>query len=551
MENLDEKLYEDYKNGEKEAFEHLYNKYKNKIQYFINNIIKDKEKAEDIAQETFIYVLQHPKRDGYSFKYYIYLVAKSRAINYINTEKNRNEINEKYLSKEETVENDIYEIVAKKEKQKEITYSSAEECIKLSQEIITNKIAKYNGEDKRIIQVQVNSGINNNLVPIKSSLIKVQAPKIALDYSESVIIRAATAVVHAAVHNVHIVLAVNIVRIIVLCGSVAYSAYLFNNSVDSSHYLAVCLFLQSVIVVKLCRLKVKLQEFVKADQGELIIDNGKMWYATWSEYSIFYPIKLATDLGTDYYLTNALLTVDHQVIAYDRMQNRFLWYDRWENPPTLYGETVRNGELQYYNVNGSSNRARLKRIAEVPEYPNVFNPDETGLQDVLFMGVHSFGGLGASMKGMAVGRKQGSAQWHIYEFNNDGLSNGDRARCSGYYTFMPSAGDEDSWQFASSCYFNNIFFYASGNKIYRWYYNTATSFPTEPWRTLDDLEGAEITSLAVSPDNQQLYVGVYQPQASGLNGSFYLLNCNTGKNEGDSPYLNVAYKPLKVVYKPR
>ena len=62
---------------------------------------------------------------------------------------------------------------------------------------------------------------------------------------------------------------------------------------------------------------------------------------------------------------------------------------------------------------------------------------------------------------------------------------------------------------------------------------------------------AEITSLAVSPDNQQLYVGVYQPQASGLNGSFYLLNCNTGKNEGDSPYLNVAYKPLKVVYKPR
>ena len=94
-------------------------------------------------------------------------------------------------------------------------------------------------------------------------------------------------------------------------------------------------------------------------------------------------------------------------------------------------------------------------------------------------------------------------------------------------------------------------FYASGNKIYRWYYNTATSFPPEPWRTLDDLEGAEITSLAVSPDNQQLYVGVYQPQASGLNGSFYLLNCNTGKNEGDSPYLNVAYKPLKVVYKPR
>lgn len=120
MGNLDEKLYQDYKKGEKEAFEHLYNKYKNKIQYFIYNIIKDEGKAEDIAQETFIYVLQHPKREGYSFKYYIYLIAKSRAINYINTEKKRNEINEKYLSKEETVENDIYEIIAKKEKQREI-----------------------------------------------------------------------------------------------------------------------------------------------------------------------------------------------------------------------------------------------------------------------------------------------------------------------------------------------------------------------------------------------------------------------------------------------
>lgn len=63
-------------------------------------------------------------------------------------------------------------------------YDSAEECIKLSQEIITNKVLNYNGEDKRIIQVEVNSGINNNLVPIKSSLVKVQAPKISDKYPE-------------------------------------------------------------------------------------------------------------------------------------------------------------------------------------------------------------------------------------------------------------------------------------------------------------------------------------------------------------------------------
>ena len=66
-------------------------------------------------------------------------------------------------------------------------YSSAEECINLSQEVITNKVVNYNGEDKRIIQIEVVSGINNNLVPIKSSLIKVQAPKISDKYPEVLI----------------------------------------------------------------------------------------------------------------------------------------------------------------------------------------------------------------------------------------------------------------------------------------------------------------------------------------------------------------------------
>lgn len=47
--DLDTKLYNEYLNGEKEAFELLYNKYKNKIQYFIYNIIKDYEKSEDIT----------------------------------------------------------------------------------------------------------------------------------------------------------------------------------------------------------------------------------------------------------------------------------------------------------------------------------------------------------------------------------------------------------------------------------------------------------------------------------------------------------------------
>ncbi len=119
--DLDIKLYNEYLNGNKEAFEFLYNKYKDKIQYFIFNIVKDCQKAEDITQEVFIYILQNKMRENCSFKYYIYLVARSRAYNYINMIKRRTEIDEEFLySNEEETNKDVIDIVIQKETEKEI-----------------------------------------------------------------------------------------------------------------------------------------------------------------------------------------------------------------------------------------------------------------------------------------------------------------------------------------------------------------------------------------------------------------------------------------------
>lgn len=119
--DLDKKLYNDYLNGEKQAFEYLYNKYKSKIEYFIYNMVKDYQKAEDLAQETFIYVMQNKMKENSSFKYYIYLVAKSKALNYINKEKRRKEIDEQYiLNEEEYVEKDVLDIITKQETKKEL-----------------------------------------------------------------------------------------------------------------------------------------------------------------------------------------------------------------------------------------------------------------------------------------------------------------------------------------------------------------------------------------------------------------------------------------------
>ena len=66
--DIDKKLYNDYLRGNTQAFELLYLRYKNKIQYFIFNIIKDYQKAEDITQDVFFYVLKNKVRDEL-FKY--------------------------------------------------------------------------------------------------------------------------------------------------------------------------------------------------------------------------------------------------------------------------------------------------------------------------------------------------------------------------------------------------------------------------------------------------------------------------------------------------
>lgn len=139
--DLDKKLYNDYLSGEKHAFEYLYNKYKNKIVYFIYNIVKDYQKAEDLTQETFIYIMKNPMKGDVSFKYHIYLVAKSKAFNYINVENRRNEIAKEYMSNNEQIENDVLDVITQEETKKELL-----ESIELLDEKYKNAIYLVNIE---------------------------------------------------------------------------------------------------------------------------------------------------------------------------------------------------------------------------------------------------------------------------------------------------------------------------------------------------------------------------------------------------------------------
>lgn len=85
----DKELYKEYLKGNQQAFEEIVKKYKDHIIYFISTYTKNTQIAEDISQDVFIYILIN--KDQYDFKYsfktYLYMIAKCRALNYIKKEK--------------------------------------------------------------------------------------------------------------------------------------------------------------------------------------------------------------------------------------------------------------------------------------------------------------------------------------------------------------------------------------------------------------------------------------------------------------------------------
>ena len=98
----DKYLYNEFLNGNKKAFEKLILKYKNNIVYFITRYVKieNKEKYDS----------------NYSFKTYMYMIVKSKAIDFIRHEKYVQNIEETEVVSEELLE----EIIFSKERKNKI-----------------------------------------------------------------------------------------------------------------------------------------------------------------------------------------------------------------------------------------------------------------------------------------------------------------------------------------------------------------------------------------------------------------------------------------------
>ena len=117
----DKELYEKFLDGNNDAFGILMNKHKNNLIYFIFKYVKNEDISEDIYQEVVLYILS--KKEVYDFKYsfktFIYTIAKSRALNYLKKEKKQ--INYENNFENIAVEENLLEdIVFSKERQEKI-----------------------------------------------------------------------------------------------------------------------------------------------------------------------------------------------------------------------------------------------------------------------------------------------------------------------------------------------------------------------------------------------------------------------------------------------
>ncbi len=85
----DKQLYQEFLKGNNNSFEELVIRHKDKLIYFITTYVKNIDIAEDIAQDVFVYILIHKKNYNfqYSLKTYLYMIAKSKALNFLKHEK--------------------------------------------------------------------------------------------------------------------------------------------------------------------------------------------------------------------------------------------------------------------------------------------------------------------------------------------------------------------------------------------------------------------------------------------------------------------------------
>lgn len=83
--------YRRFLDGDESAFDNIIKEYRDNLTFFINRFVHDMSAAEDIAIDAFMELIVHKHRFNFktSLKTYLFMIGKSRALDYI---KHRNKL---------------------------------------------------------------------------------------------------------------------------------------------------------------------------------------------------------------------------------------------------------------------------------------------------------------------------------------------------------------------------------------------------------------------------------------------------------------------------
>ena len=89
-----ESSYRLYLDGDESAFEAIVKEYRDPLTFFINGFVRVIHAAEDIAIDVFAYVAAEPRRYNFkvSLKTYLYMLGRSRALDYIRRRSRRRHV---------------------------------------------------------------------------------------------------------------------------------------------------------------------------------------------------------------------------------------------------------------------------------------------------------------------------------------------------------------------------------------------------------------------------------------------------------------------------
>ncbi len=176
MEHSDGDIIKQCLKGNKELFAVLVDKYKKQIVAYIFSLIKDREEANDLAQETFIRVYKNlwKYNQQYKFSTWIYQIAKNISLDYLK-KKRPLLVSEDYIDAVEDKQGSPEQSTLKKEMQQDLLKAVNQLAPQLRETLILYHINNLSYQEISEIRGITVSKVKNQLFQARKKMKKMMA----------------------------------------------------------------------------------------------------------------------------------------------------------------------------------------------------------------------------------------------------------------------------------------------------------------------------------------------------------------------------------------